>query len=81
MAAMHRARSTLFALACGAICIATAGAAKTGGPIAVTNGKSFRGVETVVIGSFAIGFLTSKTDQATSGKRGIGGSSAIVRSP
>ena len=49
-------------------------------PIKITNAKSFKNSQSVVIGSFSIGFLVSKTDQATSGKRGYGGSASIVRS-
>ncbi|MFS8138098.1 MAG: hypothetical protein ACMG50_08245 [Thermomonas sp.] len=49
-------------------------------PIKVTNAKSFKNSQSVVIGSFSIGFLVSKTDQATTGKRGYGGSASIAHS-
>lgn len=54
--------------------------AKTAEPVSIANARSFKDVQSVVIGSFTIGFLTGKTDQATSGRRGLGGASAITRS-
>ena len=68
----------LMAMSVALVCVSADVVAKE--QIKVTNAKSFKNSQPVVIGSFSIGFLTSKTDQATTGKRGYGGSASIVRS-
>ena len=65
-------------LAIGLTLATGAAVAKEKDPIKVEGQKNAKGVQSVVIGSFAVAFITEKTDEAFAGNRRLNGATGTI---